>query len=500
MDVLKRLSIPMIGLGVLLILIAILARPATATPQFQPNGNDKTVYLPLIKNGPPAFIDHAGRRLPYEGASTCESCHSRQVHDFTASNHYLWNGKLGAMNDFCGYPDINLGPSRLTTVSGTQVDGGCAVCHAGLGEKPTATNGQNADCLMCHASQYKRIAVDVGGGVYRFRPNLPAMPATITLQREPARSACLTCHASSGGGDNNKRGDMSAALANPTQNQDVHMGSGMVCTDCHTAASHKIAGRGVDLIIDEGVPMRACADCHTPSSDHNNDIVRHLDKVACQSCHIPAYARVTSTDMLRDYHTAEVNSRGLYEPKITRGANVIPKYAFWNGQSGFYTYRSAATSGQLMAYPLGDVNDGKLYPFKLHQAWMPQDLGTRAILPVKSGILFQTGNMDAAIRAGAQAAGFDLSQGYTFVDVQRWMGIFHEMPPANQALTCANCHNSTARIDFAALGYTPRTTRNGQPLCTSCHDAEDFPGFYAVHREHVNGEQISCDVCHTIAR
>lgn len=46
-------------------------------------------------------------------------------------------GKLGGINDFCIYPDINW-IGKLTNVDGVQVDGGCAKCHVGLGAKPTA--------------------------------------------------------------------------------------------------------------------------------------------------------------------------------------------------------------------------------------------------------------------------------------------------------------------------------------------------------------------------
>ena len=53
-----------------------------------------------------------------------------------------------------------------------------------------------------------------------------------------------------------------------------------------------------------------------------SDVRRHLDKVACQSCHIPTFARAVSTDMLRDFRSAEVNERGLYEPKIIRGSRT----------------------------------------------------------------------------------------------------------------------------------------------------------------------------------
>lgn len=514
----KRMGLVSIALGLLVFLVAALNMTVEAAsgppkPGVSPDGSQgqatapasafppilSTEFLPGAVNLSKGFIDHAGRLLPYAGAATCLECHPGEVQAFAASNHYLWQGKLGAINDFCEYPDINLGPAKLTTVFGTQLDGGCLTCHAGLGERPSSTNAKNADCLVCHAVEYRRTLVNLKAG-WRFAPDRAAMPATITIQEEPARYACLTCHAYAGGGHNNKRGDISSALVNPTPDQDVHMGNGMTCVDCHTTQSHHIAGRGVDMRIDEGVPMRPCSDCHNPSQDHNDRLVRHLDKVACQTCHIPAYARAFSTDVLRDFRAAEVNPRGLYEPVLTRQSNVIPTYAFWNGASGFYNFRQPAAANQLMAWPLGNINDGKLFPFKLHKAIQPQDLVLQAILPVKAGILFQTGNVDQAIRVGAQETGFDLSRGYTFVNTQRLMGIFHEMPSADLALRCADCHDTDARINFTALGYAPLSTRNGKPLCASCHSAKTQPDFYKLHDKHVGDKKISCNQCHTFTR
>ncbi len=246
--------------------------------------------------------------------------------------------------------------------------------------------------------------------------------------------------------------------------------------------------------------MAACTTCHDPQDKHEGDLRRHLGSVACQSCHIPVFASAVSTDMLRDFQAVEVNPKGLYEPAITRQSNVVPEYAFWNGGSGFYDFGSAATSGQTLAWPLGDINDGKLYPFKLHNAIQPQDPVTGAILPVKAGILFQTGNMELAIQVGSQESGFDLSQGYTFVNTQRWMGIFHEMPPADFALECSQCHDDTSRLDFDILGYTPKATREGKPLCISCHENEGEKGFYELHQEHAEEEDVACGECHNFTR
>jgi hypothetical protein len=149
---------------------------------------------------------------------------------------------------------------------------------------------------------------------------------------------------------------------------------------------------------------------------------------------------------------------------------------------------------------LGNINDGKLFPFKLHRAIQPQDPLTRAILPVKAGILFQTGNIDQAIRVGAQESGFNLTQGYAFLNTRRYMGIFHEMPPASQALSCANCHEATNRVNFSALGYDPKATRNGQPLCTSCHRRKEQKNFYVLHDKHVKDKKFACAECHNFTR
>ena len=508
----KKTGLSLIVAGILAIIFSVawqitsLAAQATSEADGSIQGQTSltATYLAYVfKSGNirPAdgFIAHQGRLLEYNGASTCVACHAEKVHQFSLSNHYLWAGKFGVINDFCGSVDINFSPIKLTNNLGALVDSGCATCHAGLGEAPSIDNPLNADCLVCHAEDYRRIAV-LADNEWRFVPDLDNMPEMIAIQGEPTRYACLTCHAYSGDGSNNKRGDLSDALIEPTAGVDVHMGNGMQCTDCHLTEDHRIAGRGVDLRIDEGVAMRPCTDCHTPETDHIPEVQMHLAKVACETCHIAEFARNATTDMFRDYRAVEVNARGFYEAAITRGMNVMPVYAFWNGESGFYQIGDPAVAGQRMAWPQGDIMDGMLYPFKLHSAMLPQDVATGALIPIRSSILFETGDMDQAIRAGAADAGYDLTQGYTFVEARRWMGLFHEIPPAEQVLSCAECHDTTERMDFSALGYDPVETRNGEPLCTSCHNRGPNLNFYEIHAQHVDLENIACAECHMFSR
>ena len=65
-----------------------------------------------------------------------------------------WAGKLGGINDFCIYPDINW-IGKLTTVDGKVVDGGCARCHTGLGpsRRPRRRRRSSRTSTACSATR-----------------------------------------------------------------------------------------------------------------------------------------------------------------------------------------------------------------------------------------------------------------------------------------------------------------------------------------------------------
>lgn len=511
----------------------------TLTALYRFGGVEEEARLTVtIKDGDGGDNDltgsHAGRFSTYQGSKTCMPCHRAQVREVHASVHYQWKGeapdvlganglklgKLGSINDFCTYPDINW-IGKLTNTSGNQVDGGCAKCHVGMGAKPApqATTAQleNIDCLVCHSDDYRR-TVDEVNGTLRFVPDETAMPqgllpAAVNIGL-PSNKSCLKCHAYSGGGNNFKRGDLEAAQANPQKGLDVHMaaaskgGAGLACLDCHRTKAHRIAGRGTDLRPRDSADLLSCANCHGQNPHEEKKVDRHTARVNCTVCHIPQYARGAPTDLHRDWNRpAElVVAKGLFEPHMTMKSNVKPVYRFFNGMSRFYRFGEKAVPASnglvLMSGPEGTVRDAgaKLYAFKHHRATQPADAASDRILPLKMGLIFQQGDTVKAAAAGAAAVGWTVP-GLVYAETERYLGLFHQVAPKREALQCGSCHYGAKRLDFKALGYTPKANRNGRALCLSCHEDEsdEWKGaefFDKVHEKHVDDKKFNCKECH----
>jgi len=85
------------------------------------------------------------------------------------------------------------------------------------------------------------------------------------------------------------------------------------------------------------------------------------------------------------------------------------------------------------------------------------------------------------------------------------MGLFHEVAPKEEALSCAACHDGGMRLDFGALGYTPNDAYEGKPLCASCHkdksdEWQDAEYFTKVHKKHVKDKGYDCNRCHIFTK
>jgi hypothetical protein len=134
---------------------------------------------------------------------------------------------------------------------------------------------------------------------------------------------------------------------------------------------------------------------------------------------------------------------------------------------------------------------------KRHEGRQPIDPITRWLLPLKIGVFFQRNDIAGAISQGVAAMGW-APNGHAFAETERYMGVYHEVAPKEQALGCSSCHGGT-RMDFAALGYTPLASRNGQPLCSSCHSAKTGT-FTRIHEKHVTDKNYDCSTCHTFRK
>jgi hypothetical protein len=467
--------------------------------------------------------------LTWDGSpGVCLSCHTEEAQQMYASAHYQWQGE--ALYDAANGPLMQGKISDAFNSYCINILGNwnaCGSCHVGLGEPPALTAApsdaqlRNIDCLVCHQKDYKRVKVD---GV--FVPDTANM--TISLNQavqtvhRPDRTACLSCHAKAGGGDAVKRGDLALASATTADTQyDVHMstaGADLNCLDCHTARDHRIAGKGSDLRETDLDVEMACTACHTDkasSTGHETaDVNRHVSRVACQTCHIPTYAKNASdtpateaTETHRTWKTSDA-SAPPYHPSSVKANDLTPQYRFYNRYSTNYRLEEVAqldpnTNAYPTSRPDGDVADtspdNKLYPFKYKTAEQPLMNSSGKLIAVDTSVYFATANAEAAIRAGLANMGYSENEAYTWVTTDTFQLLNHQVSPAAQALDCTACHGTTNRMDLKGeLGYELKEAEAA--LCSDCHGAKANPGFTSVHRKHVADKRYGCQNCHTFSR
>jgi Cytochrome c bacterial len=435
---------------------------------------------------------HADRFEHYEGTGTCLECHEEEALTFFDSQHYQWRGgtpdlvntteaetlgKLTMVNDFCTNPGGSQWIGKVLNDEGKVLAKGCSGCHAGLGKlpgpEPTREQLENIDCLICHASGYRRDLYQSDAGEWQWRPilyknqeGLDSVSKRISL---PDRAMCLRCHSSSGGGPNFKRGDIEYILKDPDYEHDVHMsskaegGQDMWCIDCHAddEHTHRVIGRGVDMSATDspGKTIDCGSQCHQQLTHVDTAIDKH-GRLACPTCHIPEFARDEPTDMFRDWSTVHFDEeKGKYTYGQELEYDVEPVYAWFNGSSfaqvpGRPVQRNA--KGEVtMIVPQGDRADAsaKIAPFKLHRGVLPVLTEQQWIAPITTEELYHHGDPDKAVRDGTRSL-YGLEEvDFTWEQTIRYMGIYHAIPPAGDALQCSDCHRQGGRMDWQALGY-----------------------------------------------
>ncbi|MGP8337328.1 MAG: hypothetical protein ACT6FC_03730 [Methanosarcinaceae archaeon] len=400
----------------------------------------------------------------YDGAGTCIVCHPQAGEDFVTSIHNTWlgtaeyiDGKNGTqIGKLTGINDFGIGVTSNEAL--------CGMCHAGYGLVENDFSIGQVDCLICHAPNYRKTASGPDPSV-----NTTDAARNVGL---PTREMCLRCHAVSGGGNNNKRGDLELAMGaiNISEDLDVHMSAGTTCQDCHTFDNHHVAGRGMDLRVDDTDVVVSCygdEKCHDLMPHANDSLYnQHTDRIYCTVCHITAYGKVQPAEISRDWgqRTLSYNNMmqtDLYTPDSVRESNTAPIQVWWNRRSEIIDLADPIVPDSdgvvVMAKPVGGIDDptSKIYAARIHLGRQPWD-GTY-LLPFNTMTVLMSDNMTQAL---FEANG-KIYDPIRYVDTKRYMGIFHGVSPKENALTCDDCHENH-KIDFEALGYIVEKDESGK--------------------------------------
>ncbi len=245
------------------------------------------------------------------------------------------------------------------------------------------------------------------------------------------------------------------------------------CQECHQVMSHKIAGTSTTSAVSEGTI--SCLDCHDEkphSEDHPllKKLNDHIHSLACQTCHIPTFAKAKPTLMFWDWSKAGKEIKVLPEDPycisthhkkkglLIKKQNVRPTYAWYNGKHLRYLAGDPANLEGVtyLNPPVGDIKDpsAKITPYKLHEAIQPADgINGYLIIPKIWGGFWKHYDWNKSSEEGMKAAGLKYSGDIKFVKTIMHWRINHEVVPQHQALSCTNCHSPNGRMDFKALGY-----------------------------------------------
>jgi hypothetical protein len=319
-------------------------------------------------------------------------------------NVYGFNGKLadnfpmGKINRPCPKPGsfaMTAWAELVVTTDGDTLSEGCGQCHIGgqyqapLGEmmplyRTLEQEKAAIDCLICHSVAYdmnrKQIVTD---GNQRNRWGQDRSLKAALAVTSPDAQACLRCHQHNFGGDTfvdeagpdymqslQNLGESRPRIQHPGSKRgtpyspswDVHAAAGVTCIECHTTQGHLMAkGTHTTTMMANDLPQVevGCLGCHDdPPHDQDSELGRglngHLERLACQVCHIPSLHPDNATR--RDFATTEFeDDPGIHIYHDEAKENLPGKgiaYVWWNGDATF------------LGNPIGDNPNGAgLYRF-----------------------------------------------------------------------------------------------------------------------------------------
>jgi octaheme c-type cytochrome (tetrathionate reductase family) len=450
-----------------------------------------------------------------EVTAACLGCHTEAAKQVQGSIHWTWElnnpdtgqrlGKKHLVNSYC--------------VALTSNYPRCTSCHVGYGWKDGSfdfTLEHNVDCLVCHdtTGTYKKFPTGAGHPPYQDtefggKP-VKAVDLVQVAQNvgKTSRATCGACHFSGGGGDAVKHGDMDTSLGKPNKALDVHMaadGLNYGCATCHTFINHQSTGSRYRVTAKDetgiAVPgvkatYGTCESCHgsTPHPvDINDRLNAHADKVACQTCHIPAFARggkATKTwwdwsaagkkgedgkPLVKKDAAGNVTYDGM-KGDFVWGENLTPEYYWFDGQVRYTLLGDKIADTREVAEInsiRGSYGDPKarIWPFKVMRGRQPYDTENKTLLVSHlfgkdDDAYWKTYDWDKALRAGMRAAREvgqtegDYSGHYDFIETRMYWPITHMVAPKEEALACDSCHSKDGRLAKLTGFYMPGRDAN----------------------------------------
>lgn len=403
-----------------------------------------------------------------EVTAACITCHNQRHTEVMNSNHWNWEreefiegrgivylGKKNALNNFC------------IGVQGSEE--ACAKCHVGYSSNTKGLQTVDAtsiDCLVCHDNSDTYAKANNLGGAPRGDLDLNLIAQSVG---SPDRDNCGVCHFFGGGGNNVKHGDLEMAMFNPTRDVDVHMavdGSNLDCVDCHTTENHQMAGK-MYSISSMNRNRSDCAQCHTERPHKDNIINEHNVKVACQTCHIPVYAKVNATKTAWDWSTAGELKDGkpytvddslgnhTYLSKkgtFTWGRNLTPEYIWFNGTASHYLLGDKIADSTKVV-ELNTLNgsykdpESKIIPVKIHRANQPYDPVNKMLIQPYlfskekgEGAYWKDFNWEVAAAEGMKRVGLPFSGKVDYIHTEMTWPINHMVSVKEKTVDCMECH------------------------------------------------------------
>ena len=426
-----------------------------------------------------------------ELTAACLSCHNQRQHEIMQTAHWKWErdeyiegkgvvslGKKNILNNFC------------IGVSGSEES--CTRCHIGYGYENKDfdfSEATNIDCLVCHDNTGTYKKAKGGAGHPDQSVNLSYVAKNVGT---PTRANCGVCHFWGGGGNNVKHGDLEKAMLDCSREVDVHMGTdgmNMSCVECHVTENHQITGK-LYALSSENKDRVTCEQCHGEAPHKDQILDDHIIRIACQTCHIPTYAKANSTKMIWDWSTAGIldeHGEAMHEydqdfnhkymsikGTFVWDDHVVPEYFWFNGLAGHQLITDKIDTIPVQMNTLlgcyadkGDCQESvapsKIWPVKVHRGRQIYDPVNMTLVQPKlhsaekgNGAYWKDFDWGVASQIGMDYLDLPYSGEYDFVATEMYWPLNHQVAPISQSLKCVDCHTREGgRLDSLNDFYLP---------------------------------------------